>query len=145
MDPYAPKDDPLRGMSSCRTKGADPNDVQAGQWWRLGDLPDVGLIGDGGEARAVLLDDDDEVLFRLIPTDWVVQTAPGVFEKFTNEEFNEHFQMVVRDTLSLGMSTKPKEKAQNGTQKTDKNSSEINRETRQQEFHFQENSLEEEK
>lgn len=119
MDPYAPKQELLKDMHYYRTKQSsgdedEPQDVQAGQWWRLGDMPDVGLIGDGGEARAVKVNEDDEVVFRVIPGDWVVETSSEIFEKFTNEEFNEHFMSVIHSKLSLKMNTNKTQESKDG-------------------------------
>lgn len=99
-----------KGMSSFRTKptekNPEPQDVNAGQWWRLGDLPDVDIIGDGGEARGVMLNEAGEVMFHVRPSDWIVESSPEVFEKFTNDEFNKHFQMVIRDSLKMKIGDK---------------------------------------
>lgn len=140
MDPYAPKRELLTHMHTYRTKpskaGGQPEDVQAGQWNRLGDMPDVGLEGDGGESRAIKVTEDGEVLFHVFPGDWVVETAPEVFEKFTNAEFNQHFMSVVKDTLTFKMKT-PGESS-HADQK-------INRPTRHQKAESEKHSLKEEK
>jgi hypothetical protein len=140
MDPYTPKRELLKHMHAYRTKpsktGGDPQYVQAGQWNRLGDMPDVGLEGDGGEGRAVKVTEDGEILFRVFPGDWIVETGPEVFEKFTNEEFNDHFMSVVKDTLAFKMKT-PGEPS-HADQK-------INRPTRHEKAESEKHSLKEEK
>lgn len=109
------------GMSSFQTKPTDKKpksqDVNAGQWWRLNDIPSIGIIGDGGEARGVVLTESGEVMFRVYPSDWVVESSPEVFERFTNAEFNEHFRMIVRDTVKINLGEK------DGAQEKDKEDS----------------------
>ena len=76
-------------------------DVMAGQWNRLGDMPSVGIVGDGGETRGILIGEAEQIVLRVYTGDWVVETSPEVFEKFTNAEFNEHFRAIIRDTLHI--------------------------------------------
>jgi len=93
-------------MDSFQTKPtseAEAAEVNAGQWWRLTDMPDLGIVGDGGEARGVLLGEAEEILFRLYPSDWVVESSPEVFERFTNAEFNDHFRMLIKDSAKLSI------------------------------------------
>jgi len=110
-----------KGMASFQTKptkeNPKPQDVNAGQWWRLNDMPDIGIVGDGGEGRGVMMS-EKEVIFRVKPSDWVVETSPEVFEKFTNAEFNENFRMVIRDTVKFKTGT--------NSPKSDENKGDVN-------------------